>query len=119
MSTLTLNCLLLNDDSRKAFTVKIPESENVSVLKKKIKEENAPHFDHLAASDLSLYKASFPSAEVDALLEEATAGSKENFVVPRIPLQPLKKLKEVFPEPLQEDIVHIIFKYGHGMCSRH
>jgi len=37
-SLLSVSCLLLGDDSTKAFTVKIPESENVSVLKKKIKE---------------------------------------------------------------------------------
>jgi hypothetical protein len=57
MSTFPLNCLLLNDDpKRQFFTVKIPESENVSTLKKKIKEEKAPHLDHLAASDLILWK---------------------------------------------------------------
>jgi hypothetical protein len=34
MSTFVLNCLLLNDDpKRQVFTVKVPGSENVSILK--------------------------------------------------------------------------------------
>jgi hypothetical protein len=57
---LSLNCLFSEDDSTKAFTVKISESENVSFLKKMIKEENAPHFNHLAAKDLVLWKVSLP-----------------------------------------------------------
>jgi len=56
MSTLSLNCLLLDDDSTKVITVKIPESDNVSILKELVKEKKAPHLDHLAASDLILWK---------------------------------------------------------------
>ena len=61
MSTFALNCLLLNDDSkRQVFTVKIPKSENVSILKKMIKEEKASQLAHLDASDLILWKVRFP-----------------------------------------------------------
>jgi hypothetical protein len=56
MSILSLNCLLVNDDSTQVFTVKIPKTDNISILKKLIKEEKAPHLDHLAASDLILWK---------------------------------------------------------------
>ena len=56
MSTFALNCMLLNDDPTKVFTVKVPESENVSILKELIKAKKAPHLDHLAASDLILWK---------------------------------------------------------------
>jgi hypothetical protein len=52
MSALSLNCLLLNDDSKRVFTVEIPETKNVSILKELIKGKKAPHLDHLAASDL-------------------------------------------------------------------
>ena len=52
-SLLSANCLL-GDDSTKVFTVKIPESENVSVLKKMIKEENNHDLAHLDAKDLIL-----------------------------------------------------------------
>ena len=44
MSTFALNCLLLDDDSkRQVFTVKIPEFENVSILKELIKAKKARH----------------------------------------------------------------------------
>jgi len=56
MSTFALNCLLLGDDTTKVFTVEIPETKNVSILKELIKEKKAPHLDHLAASDLILWK---------------------------------------------------------------
>jgi hypothetical protein len=55
---LSLNCLVLGDDLKKGFTVKIPKTENVSILKKLIKEEKAPHLDHVAASDLDLWNIS-------------------------------------------------------------
>ena len=60
MSTLSLNCLLFDDDSKQVFTVKIPKSENVSILKKMIKEENARHLAHLDAKDLILWKVRLP-----------------------------------------------------------
>ena len=52
----SLNCLLYDDDWTKTFSVKIPESENVSTLKKKIKEENAHNLADLDAKDLILWK---------------------------------------------------------------
>ena len=61
MSTLSLNCLLFDDDSkRQVFTVKIPKSENVSILKELIKEKKAHHLAHLDASDLILWKVRLP-----------------------------------------------------------
>jgi hypothetical protein len=56
MSTLSLNCLLVNDDSTQVFTVKIPKPDNISILKKLIKEEKARLLAHLDASDLILWK---------------------------------------------------------------
>jgi hypothetical protein len=56
MSTLSLNCLLVNDDSTQAFTVKIPKTDNISILKELIKGKKTPHLDHLAASELILWK---------------------------------------------------------------
>src|SRR5260221_10885376 len=108
----SLNCLLYDDDWTKTFSVKIPESENVSTLKEMIKAKKAPHLDCLAASDLALYKVSLTTAEVDSRLKEANTDSKGNSAVTRTLLPPLKKMKEVFPEPLQEDLVHIIFEHG-------
>ncbi len=60
MSTLSLNCYLLGDDSTKVFTVKVPESDNVSILKEMIREKKARHLAHLDASDLTLWKVRRP-----------------------------------------------------------
>jgi hypothetical protein len=49
------------------FTVKIPKTDNVSILKKLIKEEKAPHLNHVAASDLELWEVSFP---IDGLVSK-------------------------------------------------
>jgi hypothetical protein len=84
-----------------------------------IKEEKAPHLDHVAASDLALYKVSLSDAEVDSHLKEVDALSLGNSSVSRILLQPLEEMKAVFPEPLQKSYVHIIFELGSGTCPRH
>jgi len=67
LSTFALNCLLLNDAPTKVFTVKVLEFENVSILKKLIKEEKAPHLDDLAASDLILWKMRLPPGQPQIL----------------------------------------------------
>jgi len=58
--SLSLNCLVVGDDPDRIFTVKIPKTENISILKDLIKEKKAPHLDHVAASDLDLWQVSFP-----------------------------------------------------------
>jgi crinkler effector protein len=40
--SLSLNCLVLGDDLEKMFTVKIPKTENVSILKDWIEEGSSP-----------------------------------------------------------------------------
>ena len=57
---LSLNCFLLGDDPDRVFTVKIPKTDNISILKDLIKEKKARHFNHIDASDLDLWKVSFP-----------------------------------------------------------
>ena len=56
MPAVEVNCLLLDDDLKKVFTVELLASKHISTLKKFIKAEKAPHLDHLAASDLILWK---------------------------------------------------------------
>ena len=112
---LSLNCLFFKDDSTKAFTVKIPMTDNVSILKELIKEKKARHLAHLDASDLALYKVSLSAADVDSHLKD---DSKANPAVTRIPLAPLEELKEVFLEPLQKNHVHVIIEHGPGTCLR-
>ena len=111
---LSLNCLFFKDDSTKVFTVKILVTDNVSILKKSVKEEKAHHLAHLDASDLTLYKVSLSAADVDSRLKVANTDSKGNSAMTRILLQPLEELKEVFPEPLQKNHVHIIIEHDSG-----
>jgi len=41
---------------QQSFTVEIPETKNVSILKEPIQEKKARHLAHLDASDLILWK---------------------------------------------------------------
>jgi hypothetical protein len=66
--SLSLNCFFLGDDPDRTFTVKIPKNKNVSILKKLIKEEKAPHLDYVAASDLDLWQVSFPIDDLETEL---------------------------------------------------
>jgi ribosomal protein L25 (general stress protein Ctc) len=55
MSMLSLNCFVLGGDSSEVFTVKIPESKIVSILKDLIKEKRSHRLEHVDASDLTTY----------------------------------------------------------------
>jgi hypothetical protein len=101
----SVNCLFFKDDSAQVFTVKVPESDNISILKKLVKEENAHDLAHLDAKDLIdliLYKVSLSTAEVDSRRKEANIDFKANSAVTRIILRPLEELRDVFPGPLQK-----------------
>jgi hypothetical protein len=58
---LQLNCWVLGggDDPDRIFPVKIAKNETVGTLKKAIKDEKKPAFDHLTADSLSLWKVSY------------------------------------------------------------
>jgi hypothetical protein len=38
-----LNCFVLGDEEDNVLTVKIPKTDNVSILKDEVKKKNAPH----------------------------------------------------------------------------
>ena len=52
----SLNCFVVGDDPDRIFTVKVPRADNVSILKDLIKEKKAHYLNHIAASDLDLWK---------------------------------------------------------------
>ena len=83
--------------------------KNVSILKELIKEKKARQLRvaHPDASDLILWKAPLPADDS----KDANTNAMEEPAATPIPLSPLKKLKEVFPGPLQEDLVHIVFEH--------
>jgi hypothetical protein len=83
------------------FTLKIPKTENVSILKKFIREEKAPHLDHVAASDLNLWNVSIPMDD-DADERLKNINNLE-------PLKPLLPLSHVFPR-VEENHLHILVR---------
>jgi len=107
--SLSLNCLAIGDDPDRTFTVKIPKVENVSVLKKLIKEEKRKrpptswHFDHIAASDLDLWQVSFPIDDLETELG--------NINLARYPkLSPPSKKLATFFTDVADDCHHVIAK---------
>jgi hypothetical protein len=100
MSTLELNCLVLGDDRSHIFPVKILSTESVGALKKAIKDEKKPAFDHIPADTLILWNV---SVRDDEHLEE-------NIKELDKALAPMDVLSEVFPTcPVQKHL-HIVVK---------
>ena len=81
--SLSLYCLAIGDDSGQAFTVEIPKNKSVSILKKQIKEEKSPQFDHIVASDLARY----------------------------LKLSPTGKKLDTFFTDVADDCLHVIVRY--------
>ena len=87
-----LNCFVLGDKEDNVFTVKIPKTDNVSILKKLIKEENPHTLDRVDAKDLELWEVSFPIDD---------HASKKSQTQP--PLKPNKRLSSLWHDnPLDE-----------------
>jgi len=68
-------CLVVGDNPDGIFTVEIPKNKNISILKKLIKEEKAPHLNHVAASDLDLWPVFVPIDDLHSR-KPSTAGPK-------------------------------------------
>src|SRR6266568_4992337 len=111
MSTLSLNCFVLGGDSSAVFTVKIPKSENVSILKRLIKEERSCRLEHVDASDLTAWKVSLP---VDAITPELTLDDIETCQE----LHSVKKISSVFGEALVDEHVHILVQAPTGALHK-
>jgi hypothetical protein len=58
--TLSINCLLFGSDSSGVFTVEIPKTKNISILKDLIKKKQSPRLNHVVASDLTVWKVRTP-----------------------------------------------------------
>jgi Crinkler effector protein N-terminal domain len=97
--SLSLNCLVLGDKPERMFTVKIPKTNNVSILKKLINEKKAPHLNHHAASDLDLWNVSIP-------MDDDTEERLKNINNLEL-LKPLLPLSRVFPH-VEENHLHIL-----------
>jgi hypothetical protein len=110
-STLSLNCFILGGDSSEVFTVKIPKTDNVSILKRLIKEEQSPRFNDVVASTLTTWKVSLP---VDAITPEFTVDGVE----PCEKLQSVKKISSIFGEALVDEHVHVLVQAPTGAIHK-
>ena len=98
---LSLNCFVLGDDPDRFFTVEIPKNKNVSILKDLIKKEKAPHLNHVAASDLDLWKTDFPFDDLHSMSLSSWAPTVE----PKLGSGEL--LLDVFPSELNIKFIHV------------
>jgi len=75
-------------DWKKGFTVEVPKTKNVSILKDEIKKRIAPDLDHVPAKDLDLFQVSIPVGD----------DAEETFKkLDRRPLNYLSRLSQLFP----------------------
>ena len=94
-----LNCFVLGDDEERVFTIEIPKAKNVGILKKFIKEEKSPHLDHIAASDLDLWKVCRPIDD---------PSSKEPRDEPSLKVN--KRLSSLWDGDPSDDDLHILVR---------
>ena len=99
---LVLNCLILGDSRNNIFPVEIARAKSVGSLKKAIREEKHPAFQHIASDTLTLWDV---SEVVDANLENTLA---EIHFEEREPLSPVARLSKVFSNSPVEDRLHIV-----------
>jgi Crinkler effector protein N-terminal domain len=103
---LEINCLVLGDDLRHAFPVKIAPTESVGTLKELIKDKNKPTFDHVPAYALEVYHLSF-LVDDDKLnrFQPEHEGDRHLSL-------PMKRLKGIFGVPA-EDHIHVLVERPH------
>ena len=97
---LSLNCFVLGDDLKKIFTVKILKTENVSILKKLIKEENSSSFGNVDAKNMLLWNVSIPIGD----------DVNESLKKPNLePLDALLLLSQAFPS-VEASHLHVVIE---------
>ena len=112
MSTLSINCFLLGDDSSKIFTVKILETENVSILTRLIKEVQPHRLNHVDPLELIAWKPMM-SLPVDTITPELTVDDVE-----AQQLHPVKKISSIYGKALVDEHVHILVQAPPGALHK-
>ncbi|KAI7825711.1 hypothetical protein BC939DRAFT_124815 [Gamsiella multidivaricata] len=103
MPDLTLFCLTDGEPTSNEFSVKIPSTETVYILKSLIKAKKTPKFDDLAADNLTLWRVSVPV--VAASIRSAVF---LNEIDSKTELSPTNDVSDVFPNTPAKKTVHII-----------
>jgi hypothetical protein len=108
---LTLNCLMRGDHLDRIFPVKIAPTETVGVLKDLIKEEQSPRLNHVAASELTVWKVSLPA---DTIAPELTVDDVEACEK----LRSVKKISSIFGDALVDEHVQILVQAPTGALHK-
>jgi hypothetical protein len=104
-TTVELNCLVLGDDSRHVFPVKIATTESVGALKKAIKNEKKNVFQHVDADALVLWKVSILDDDgLQRRIEDL------NLVEEQSLRRPAARLSKIFSDPVEDEHVHILVR---------
>ena len=108
--SLYINCLVFGDGSSHLFTIEIEDTKNVSALKKAIKDEKKHSFEHVDADSLDIFKVSIPmDDDIDSTLKRFQPEHDPERGVHHLSL-PVKPLKGVFGDPIDEHI-HVIVQH--------
>jgi Crinkler effector protein N-terminal domain len=101
---LELNCLVLGDSANNTFPVKIARTESVGTLKKSIKTEKSPVFDHIPADQLHLWKVSIPfGRNIQETIHELGLTDEGS-------LLPVDELSEIFVDLPSRRHLHIVVR---------
>ena len=104
-SQLKLNCLVLGDEPRHIFSVRISSAENVSALRELVKEKKSPRFDNVPINSLVLWKVSVPVDEnFQASLGRLSFVEEES-------LFPIERLSNIFSDLPVKRHLHIIIQH--------
>lgn len=102
--TIKLFCLVYGDiPSKHAFSIKIPNTDNIDELKKLIRKEKSPELDTFAADKLELWKVNIPVSELATLDKNF-----DNKYIEKERLFPFSDIEDIFPNPPDRKHLHII-----------
>jgi hypothetical protein len=99
---LELNCLILGQDPKHIFSVKITKTESISTLKEVIKGKKKNAFRHIDADTLIVWQVSvLGDSSLGQNLEELSLSEESS-------LGPMQNLSELFSEPPIHKHLHIL-----------
>jgi hypothetical protein len=100
--SLSLNCYVLGDHPDRIFTVKVPTTDNVSILKSLIKKGKASPLKDIDVSDLDIWKVDLNLDNFEEELENLKPD-------PHLILRPQKTLS-MFKDGIVDNHLHVIVK---------
>src|SRR4051794_6208908 len=100
--SITLFCLVKDNTTANAFSVKISKDKPISELKKAIKTEKHKTFHGVEADELKLWKVTNSGDQDDQLRNLILQNSDE--------LLAIRKILKYFPDSPPEEHIHVIVK---------